>query len=287
MTSSAQTARTAGMPRTVVIVDADACVPAALVEALPLRAAPADAPLLLERESVPALSLERAPMDAEPAVAACALAAAYEETEAILYLRVGDGYGGAEEAPDRAHEAVAGRGVDLQVIETGHALMAAGWPAVVAAESIERGGTAAEAIDAATLALRSSRALALIEHPQFPGLAGTQVPDVLTRAVARLEGEAFRLVSMSPRRDQALVALRDHFAALVADEALTQPEAGALRVAVHHAGAGPAADAMARWIERHTDAAQVVVAPLTRHAATRLGPGMVGMAWVHDPAYAR
>lgn len=265
---------------TVVIVDADACVPGMLLQALPLRQAPADAPLLVERESVPALSLERGAMDAEPALSALATEAGREDTRAIIYVRVGDGYGAAAETVDRAREAVNRHDVDFAVVETEHALMAAGWAAVIAAETIERGGNATNAVDAASAALRSSQALVLIEHPQFAGLTGTQVPDVMTKVVARLEGEAFRMVTASPRRDRALVALRDHFASLVAAE--TGP--GRLRVAVHHAGAGPGAEAMAQWIERHTEAEQVVVAPLTRHAATRLGPGMLGIAWVRDPS---
>lgn len=266
---------------TVVVVDADACVPATLLEDIPLRQAPRDAPLLVERESVPALSLERGPIDAEPAVATLASEASHADTRSIVYVRVGDGYGAATEAPDRARNAVGHQAVDLTIVETGHALMAAGWPAVIAAEAIGRGGDVAAAVEAATRAARSSHALALVEHPQFAGLTGTQVPDVMTKVVARLEGDAFRLVTTSLRRDHALVALRDHFASSVAAEADTSP----LRVAVHHAGAGPGAEAMARWIERHTDAVQVLVAPLTRHAATRLGPGMIGVAWVRDPAY--
>jgi fatty acid-binding protein DegV len=57
-------------------------------------------------------------------------------------------------------------------------------------------------------------------------------------------------------------------------------QAAPLRAAVHHAAAGAAAEAMALWIERHLDPAQVVIAPLTRHAAAWLGPGMLGIAWL-------
>ena len=39
---------------------------------------------------------------------------------------------------------------------------------------------------------------------------------------------------------------------------------------------------MATWIERHANPLEVHVAPITRHAGTRLGPGFVGIAWTFE-----
>ena len=54
-------------------------------------------------------------------------------------------------------------------------------------------------------------------------------------------------------------------------------------MANHHAGAAPAAAAMQRWTDRELRPEESVLAPITRHAATRLGPGLVGFAWYSDP----
>ena len=49
-----------------------------------------------------------------------------------------------------------------------------------------------------------------------------------------------------------------------------------------HGGSEPAALAMQRWLERELNPEEVLIAPLTRHAATRLGPGLVGFGWYVD-----
>ena len=54
------------MSRTTVVIDADACVPGALRDALGIVSVPPDAPLLVDDETVPRLSLEAGPPEAEP-----------------------------------------------------------------------------------------------------------------------------------------------------------------------------------------------------------------------------
>jgi hypothetical protein len=79
-----------------------------------------------------------------------------------------------------------------------------------------------------------------------------------------------------PRREAALAALRDRFALEI------RAAGGRPRVAVQHAAAGAAAEAMATWCTRNLDLAEVVIAPLTRHQAARLGTGLLGMAWLTE-----
>ncbi|MDA1002803.1 MAG: hypothetical protein O3B31_05570, partial [Chloroflexi bacterium] len=74
-----------------------------------------------------------------------------------------------------------------------------------------------------------------------------------------------------------LVALRDRFAELAREGT------GALRVAVHHAGAAAGAEALATWTQRRLAPDELLVAPITRHAATRFGPRMIGVAWYREP----
>lgn len=266
---------------TIVMVDADASIPEVLRADLPLRQVPDDAPVLMERVAIPRLALEREPVAAEHAVEASAQAA--REGSGVVLVSVGDAYGNAPDAIERAGDAVRAQDAPFAACATGQALMAAGWPAVIAAEAVQRGANAAEAAAAASQAAGSAHLLAYFEHPELVGLADT--PSPTARAVGRIKGEACTLIASMPRRDGGLMMLRDRFHDLVSVDPV-KGDHGALRVAVHHAGTPPAAEAMAKWIERNTDAAQVVVAPLTRHAAARYGPGFVAIAWVRDPGYA-
>jgi fatty acid-binding protein DegV len=260
-----------------VVVDADACVPDELRLGLPLVVAPEGQPTLEERVPIPRLALERVPVEANPAVEACRNSA--DAGDAVLLVTVGDGYGGAPDAIELAGEAVRERGQAFASCATGQALMAAGWAAVIAAEAIQRGASAVDAAAAASRAAGEARLLAYLEHPELVGLIDT--PSPTARAVVHIHGEQLSVLQAIPKRDLGLQLLRDHFGQL----AQATPGTGALRVAVHHAGTVVAAQAMAQWVSRNTEAAQVVVAPLTRHAGARLGPGMVAMAWVHDPDF--
>ncbi len=262
------------------MIEADASIPDLLRAGLPLRLMPEDPPLLMERVPIPSLSLERIPVEADLVIDTCRAVAA--EAGGVVLVSVGDAYGNAPDAIERAGEVMREREIPFAACATGHALMAAGWPAVIAAEAAQRGASPSEAAEAASRAAGAAHLIAYLEHPELVGLADT--PSPTARAVTRIHGEDCALVASLPRRDRGLVLLRDRFSDLVSVDAVTGNE-GALRVAVHHAGTPPAAEAMALWIERNTDAAQVVVAPLTRHAAARYGPGMIGIAWVRDPAF--
>lgn len=90
-----------------VIVDADACVPAALAAALDIRTAPADAPLLLEPETIPQLRSEAIDLDAAPAIEVSRAATAEGATE-LLYLNVDDGFGSAEGLAEQLSAALEG-----------------------------------------------------------------------------------------------------------------------------------------------------------------------------------
>jgi len=92
------------------------------------------------------------------------------------------------------------------------------------------------------------------------------------RAIVRPRGEELSLVGGHELRQQAIVALLD--AALEACQGREQ-----LRLAVHHASATAPAEALLRWAERELSTAELVLAPITRHAATRFGPRMLGLAW--------
>lgn len=263
-------------PRVRVVVDADACVPVALIEALAIVCAPEVPAYALEREPVPSLVREGRPFEAAAIALACAGAAA--PGGAVLYVRAGDGHASPDAAAEAARAAVEARGAAFAVVETGGALMGAGWAAVVAAEAAAVGATLAGAAAAAQATAGRTRVLALIEHPE---LIGTILPGrdhAPGRLVVRLDGAGLPLLGAFPLRDVALTLLRDRFGTLAA--APTEADGRRLRVAVHHAGAGPGADAFARWATRRFPDADVAVAPLTRHAAARLGPGMIGVAWL-------
>jgi fatty acid-binding protein DegV len=101
------------------------------------------------------------------------------------------------------------------------------------------------------------------------------------RALVALRGGEIDVLARPVKREDGLVALRDRFTEL----ARARGEAAqGLHVAVHHAGAGAGAEALATWARRTLSPAELIVTPITRHAATRLGPRMIGVAWYHDPA---
>jgi fatty acid-binding protein DegV len=257
-----------------VIVDADACVPEALAAALDIRTAPADAPLLLEPETIPQLRSEAADLDATPAIEASRAATADGATE-LLYLNVGDGFGSA---PDLAEllPAALKDGVRIVVDSSESALMGCGWQAVAAAEAIRGGGDLDAALAAARDVRGTVRVLVMLEHPELATAAGAAALDqTRQRVLAELRGSELGLMGLYKERNDALQQLRDRFASSIKDGSRAH-------IAVHHAGAGPGAEALARWIERELNPARLVVAPLTRHAAARLGPRMLGIAWHED-----
>lgn len=256
------------MTEIAIVTDADSCVPAALRAALDIRTAPDDAPLLLEAETIPKLRSEAAEATSDDAIAVCQAAIAAGASH-VLYVPAQDGYGSA---PD-LDEALAALDGNVTTEPTGAALMGAGWQAIVAAEALRDGG----GLDAATTAagnVRSSvQVLVMLEHPELGSAAGNaELGIARSRALAYLRGPEVSIVSRPNKREDALAMLRDRFAETVSDPSRTH-------VAVQHAAAGPGADALARWIERELAPARVLIAPLTRHAATRLGPRMLGLAW--------
>ncbi len=256
-----------------VVVDADVSLPAALAARLNIVAAPADAPLLHERINIPRLVVETGgPLDPAPAVEACRAAA--QPGAGVLYVSPGNGaaaWGGHPEgAEEQARPAVEAAGARFLHLPTDDVLMASGWRAVVAAEASAAGASPEEARARAEAA--PTRLLALVEHPELAGDSMPGNPDTTNRIVTFIRADGFALDSMPHRRDDGLRRLRDRFAAAV------QGVSG-LRVAVHHGGVAPAAEAMATWISRHTEAQEVHVSAITRHAATRLGPGLVAIAW--------
>ncbi len=251
-----------------VVTDADSCIPGALRAALDIHAAPADAPLLLEPETIPRLRTEAGEPLVDDALAACRAAIGAGATD-LLYVTAGVGYGSA---PD-LDLALPTLEADVPTPPTAAALMGAGWQAIAAAEAIRDGGARDQALAAAESVRDNIEVLAMLEHPELASAAGNaELGIVRHRALVYLRGPEVSIISRPPKREDALGMLRDRFASAVTNPAN-------LHVAVHHAAAGPGADALAHWIERELSPARVVVAPLTRHAATRLGPRMLGLAW--------
>lgn len=261
------------MAREVVIVaDADACVPERIIGDFGILTAPLDAAPFDPAEEPRELRRSAAPI--EPGHADAALEQARELAPTVLYVRAGDGWGGSTEPLDT----LASVGTStIRAFDSGAALMGCGWQAIAAAVVARTGGSLWDAERAAAAVRGRTHVLAMLEHPPFAGITG-EVPGVLfgSRALIRLDGPTIELVTRIGRRDAALVALRERFALEVAEGH------GPLRVAVHHAGATAAAEAMALWVERTLHPEEVIVAPLTRHASSRLGPGMVGVAWYRD-----
>ena len=239
-----------------IVTDADASVPERLRRVLEILTAPLDAPVLAEAEPAVVLRRDQAPVRADAAVAACLRAAGRSET--VVYVGADDGYGGGSALVQEVRAALAGReGAGALVsVPIASMLMGAGWTAVAAAVAAHTGRETGEVIAEAQRVGSLARVLALLEHPQFAGLGG------------------------GLRRARALVELRGREI-----EVLERPRGaeGYLRVAIHHAGAAPAAGAMQRWVDRELRPEESLLAPLTRHAATRLGPGLVGFAWYCDP----
>ncbi|RLT35485.1 MAG: hypothetical protein DWI59_03015 [Chloroflexi bacterium] len=260
----------------IVLVDGDACVPDRIREDLGILTAPLAPAAFDPAEEPRELRRSAAPVEGEEATAA--LARARELAPAVLYLGVGDGYGGSETAL-----AAASTTPGVLAIATGEALMGGGWQAIAAAVVARSGGSLDDAERAAAAVRGRTRVLMMLEHPPFAGVSGG-VPGVLfgSRALVRLSGPTVDVVARFGRRDAALVGLRERFALEVQEGGSGTSGGGALRVAVHHAGAAAAAEAMALWVERTLHPEEVVVAPLTRHAASRLGPGVVGVAWYRE-----
>jgi hypothetical protein len=256
-----------------VVVDADVSLPPTIVERLGIVVAPEDATLLLARESIPRLMVDvGAPLEAGPVVAAVRHAA--QDGSDVLYVGPGDGHGHPEGVEPEVRTAVEAHGGRLHLV-VDDVLMASGWRAVVAAEAVAEGAPVEDAVRRARDA--ETQLIALIEHPE---LSGQQAPGNLgvpNRMVSIVRADGFVMDSLPPRREDALRLLRDRFAASA------QGRAG-LRVVVHHGGVGPAGEAMATWIERHLAPREVHVTAITRHAATRFGPGFVGIAWTAEPA---
>jgi len=255
-----------------IVTDADASLPAALRTALGIRTAPLEAPLLVDQETIPRLRSEAGPVPTAEALAACN-AAIEGGASAILYLAAGDGYG----TPPDLESTLATLEVDVTIEQTEGALMGAGWQAIAAAEAIRDGGGLPEALAAARRVRAAVNVLVMLEHPEMASAAGNaELGIVRHRALVYLRGPEVSIISRPTRREAALALLRDRFA-----ESVTAPARA--HVAVQHASAGPGADALARWIERELAPARLVVAPITRHAATRLGPRVLAVAWYEDP----
>lgn len=251
-----------------IVTDADSCVPSALRTALDIHSAPADARLLIEPDTIPQLRTEAIAASVEDSIAAVQTALDAGATE-VLYLASGDGFG----SPDGLATALAALGGRVVLEASGQALMGAGWQAIAASEVIRDGGDLESALAAARAVRGHVEVLAMLEHPELASAAGNaELGIVRHRALVALRGPEVAIISRPKKREEALAMLRDRFAEEVSDPSRAH-------VAVHHAGAEPGAQALARWIERELVPARLVVAPLTRHAAARLGPRMLGVAW--------
>ena len=236
------------MAAVAIVTDADTCVPEALRRGLEILTAPVDAPLLIEPEPADVLRRDQAPAAADAAVVAAALAR--QQQEASL--------------------------VSVPIAGT---LMGAGWAAVAAAAAARAGRETGEVIAEAQQVGDATRVLALIEYPPLAGIGGGLAGALRRgRALVELCGAEIEVLGRPRGREAGLIALRERFADAV------RSSAGYLRVAIHHAGAAPAAGAMQRWVERELQPEESQLAPLTRHAATRLGPGLVGFAWYREPS---
>ena len=259
------------MPAIAVVTDADSCVPEQLRRDLEILTAPAEPPLLIEPEPAEVLRRDQAPAPADAAVATCRRVAAAAET--MVYVGCDDDYGDgpAQVAAARAALEADGRGGALVSVPIAGSLMAAGWAAIAAAAAARAGREVGEVIAEAQRgcwrcsSIRSSRASA----GGCWGRCGA-------RAIVEPRGPELAVVARPGARAEGLVALRERVREDV------RAAEGYLRVAALHAGAEPAALAMQRWLERELQPEEVLIAALTRHAATRLGPGLVGFGWYAD-----
>lgn len=259
-----------------VVLDAAASLPAALLAGRPIRLAPADPPRMAAYESVSRLSLDARPAEPDPVVEACREAAGAGD---VLYVSVDDGHGGPPGAADLARTAVEAYGRRFAHLATGAMLLKAGWPAVLAAEAAARGAGLDAAQEAGRAALAGVGMLGVIDHPEMANPNSASGLVAPPRGVARWDGPRI-VVAPRPQRGAALGMLRDLFTSTVTREAAEGR--GMLRVAVVHASAASAAEALAQWAERRLQAAEVTADAVTRHAATRLGPGFVAVSWVWD-----
>jgi fatty acid-binding protein DegV len=263
------------MPHPVIVADADACVPQRIRDDLGIITAPLDAPLVEGQPSVLELRRDFAPFPPQAIADACMRAA--ETSDAVLYFSVADpDAGGLAEDAARA----LGRRARFVHRDTGAVLMACGWQAVAAAVAARSGAGMEQACAAAGEVASRTQVLAMIEHPEMlntPAGGWSWGGLRRRRAIFRLTSADFEVLERISRREEALETLRDRFADAARDGE------GFLRVAVHHAGSEAAAEAMVLWTERALAPEEVVVAPLTRHAAGRFGPGMVAFAWYREP----
>jgi len=259
-----------------IVLDAAASLPAALLVGRPIRLAPTNPARMLAFESVSRLSLDAFPAESDPVVDACQDAARAGD---VLYVSVDDGHGGPPGAAELARAAVEAYGRRFAHLATGSLLLKAGWPAVLAAEAAARGENLDAALEAGRSALAHVGMLGVIDHPEMANPNSTSGLTAPPRGVARWDGPRI-VIAPRPQRDAALGMLRDLFTSAVTREAAE--DRGMLRVAVVHASAAPAAEALGRWAERRLGAAEVTADAVTRHAATRLGPGFVAVSWVWD-----
>lgn len=266
------------MTKVTIITDADACIPITLCRKFGILTAPLDPPLLINAEPAASLRRDQAPLKYDTAVATALHASA--TSTIIVYVSCDDGYGGGKDLVSAAHEALIHQQSTAKLVSvpiTG-TLMAVGWAAIAAGNIAQTAPETDLAIAKAKQIGESARVLALLEYPQIAGIGGGLASTLQrTRAIVELRGSEIEVLEQPSSRAAGLRSLRERFVADVAGVS------GALHVAIHHAGAAPAATAMQRWVNRELEPAESVLAPLTRHAATRLGPGLVGFAWYTNP----
>ena len=265
------------MASVAIVTDADSCIPEQLRRDLGILTAPLDPAFLIEPEPPDVLRREQGEAPIDAAIEACKRAAAAAAT--VVYVSCDDGYGGGPAQVEAARAALSTNGAhaSLVSIPVESTLMAVGWAAIAAAAVARAGNEVGAVIAEAQRVAGATRALAMLEHPQIAGVSGGLIGTLRrARAIVEPRGHELEVLARPGARDESLVALRDRFGQLAREGA------GRLRVAVLHAGAEPAAMAMERWVQRELQPEEVLVAPLTRHAATRFGPGTVGFAWYHD-----
>ncbi len=259
---------------TAVLVDADASVPDGLLPGRPLLPVPAEAPRLLERETIPRLVLDGGPLPLAPLEEAARAAAG---TADLVYCTVDDGFGSPEAGLAAVQREAAARGRTFAHL-AGGGPAAAAWRAILAAEAARRGASVADAAGAGAAA--AVGCLTALEHPELVNVGSATSLGVPGRAIARWVGTEPEVVARPTTREILLAAFRDRVGQAIVSDAAP----GALRIIVLHSAAGAAADAMSRWLTR-LGPAEVWVDAVTRHATSRLGPGFVAVAWVRDAAF--
>ena len=252
------------MPPITVVTDADASVPRDVAAAVGLLVAPANAPLLEELETLPRLTLEAGVQDAAPLLDLARRMS--EDDRALCYVPSGDGYG----SPADIDASLTASGVE--VLTSAGSLMAGGWVALAAAEAAAAGATLDAIGEVVNATAERSGCLVLLEYPELAGVTGGSPMAARWRAIVRPRGEELSLVGGHNDRRQAIGALLDATLDACRDRE-------GLRLAVHHASATAPAEALVRWAERELSPEALVLAPITRHAATRYGPRMLGLAW--------